>query len=92
MVQTSESESRKLLGALRDAMAEDSAGQARLDKIVQLTASSMRSQVCSVYLFRDQDTLELCATEGLNAAAVSPDPHAYRRRAGGSCGPLQSGH
>ena len=42
MVQTSESESRKLLGALRDAMAEDSAGQARLDKIVQLTASSMR--------------------------------------------------
>ena len=78
MVQTSESESRKLLGALRDAMAEDSAGQARLDKIVQLTASSMRSQVCSVYLFRDQDTLELCATEGLNAAAV----HQTRMRIG----------
>ena len=48
MVQTSESESRKLLGALRDAMAEDSAGQARLDKIVQLIASSMRSEVCSI--------------------------------------------
>ena len=78
MVQTSESESRKLLGALRDAMAEDSAGQARLDKIVQLTASSMRSQVCSIYLFRDQDTLELCATEGLNAAAV----HQTRMRIG----------
>src|SRR5210317_1762830 len=59
-------------------MAEDSAGQARLDKIVQLTASSMRSQVCSIYLFRDQDTLELCATEGLNAAAV----HQTRMRIG----------
>ncbi|MDG0984906.1 MAG: phosphoenolpyruvate-utilizing N-terminal domain-containing protein, partial [Planktomarina sp.] len=78
MVQTSESESRKLLGALRDAMAEDSAGQARLDKIVQLIASSMRSQVCSIYLFRDQETLELCATEGLKAAAV----HQTRMRIG----------
>ena len=78
MVQTSESESRKLLGALRDAMAEDSAGQARLDKIVQLTAGSMRSQVCSIYLFRDSETLELCATEGLNAAAV----HQTRMRIG----------
>ena len=78
MAQTSESESRKLLGALRDAMAEDSAGQARLDKIVQLTAGSMRSQVCSIYLFRDSETLELCATEGLNAAAV----HQTRMRVG----------
>ena len=88
MVQTSESESRKLLGALRDAMAEDSAGQARLDKIVQLTAGSMRSQVCSIYLFRDSETLELCATEGLNAAAV----HQTRMRIGeGLVGPLHSG-
>jgi len=78
MAQTSESESRKLLGALRDAMAEDSAGQARLDKIVQLTAGSMRSQVCSIYLFRDSETLELCATEGLNAEAV----HQTRMRIG----------
>ena len=38
----------------------------------------MRSQVCSIYLFRDQDTLELCATEGLNAAAV----HQTRMRIG----------
>ena len=70
MVQASESESRKLLVALRDAMAEDSAGQARLDKIVQLTAHSMGSEVCSIYLFRDSETLELCATQGLNAVAV----------------------
>ncbi|MEM8949537.1 MAG: phosphoenolpyruvate--protein phosphotransferase [Pseudomonadota bacterium] len=35
-----------------------------------LIASSMGCEVCSIYLFRDQDTLELCATEGLNPAAV----------------------
>ena len=78
MVQASESESRKLLVALRDAMAEDSAGQARLNKIVQLTAHSMGSEVCSIYLFRDTETLELCATEGLNATAV----HQTRLRRG----------
>ncbi|MCX8226105.1 MAG: phosphoenolpyruvate--protein phosphotransferase [Sulfitobacter sp.] len=65
-----ETESRKLLGRLRDAMAGDDAGQARLDKITHLIATSMGCEVCSIYLFRDQDTLELCATEGLKADAV----------------------
>jgi len=73
-----ETESRKLLGRLRDAMAEDSAGQARLDKIVGLIASSMQTEVCSIYLFRDEDTLELCATEGLAPEAV----HQTRLRLG----------
>ena len=70
MAQRSESESRKLLGRLRDTMAEDAAGQARLDKITHLIADSMKTEVCSIYLFRDPKTLELCATEGLNAEAV----------------------
>ncbi len=70
MSEPRESESRKLLGHLRAALAEDIAGQARLDRITQLIASSMGTEVCSVYLFRDRDTLELCATEGLNPAAV----------------------
>ena len=65
-----ESESRKLLGRLRNALAESSEGQARLDKVVELIASSMRTEVCSIYLFRDAETLELCATEGLEAEAV----------------------
>ena len=30
----------------------------------------MGTEVCSIYLFRDTDTLELCATEGLNRDAV----------------------
>ncbi|MFU8881560.1 MAG: phosphoenolpyruvate--protein phosphotransferase [Rhodobacterales bacterium] len=70
MPEQTESESRKLLRRLRDAMAEDSAGQARLDKITYLTADSMGSEVCSIYLFRDDKTLELCASEGLNPEAV----------------------
>ncbi|CUH75785.1 phosphoenolpyruvate--protein phosphotransferase [Tropicibacter naphthalenivorans] len=65
-----ESESRKLLGRLRDLMAEEAEGQERLDKITHLTADSMGTEVCSIYLFRDNDTLELCATQGLNAEAV----------------------
>ncbi|CUJ16453.1 phosphoenolpyruvate--protein phosphotransferase [Cognatishimia activa] len=73
-----ESESRKLLLRLREAMAEDSAGQARLDKITGLIASSMGTEVCSIYLFRDEETLELCATEGLNPDSV----HQTRLRIG----------
>ncbi|MGJ8616140.1 MAG: phosphoenolpyruvate--protein phosphotransferase [Sulfitobacter sp.] len=70
MAERFETESRKLLGRLRDAMASDDAGQERLDKITHLIATSMGCEVCSIYLFRDQDTLELCATEGLNKASV----------------------
>lgn len=65
-----ETESRKLLGRLRDLMAGDDPGQERLDKITTLVAGSMGCEVCSIYLFRDEETLELCATEGLNAQAV----------------------
>ena len=78
MVDSTESESRKLLGRLRDAMAGDDPGQARLDKITNLIAGSIGVEVCSVYLFRDEDTLELCATQGLNPDAV----HKTRMRLG----------
>lgn len=78
MPENSESESRKLLRRLRDTMAEESAGQERLDKITHLIADSMGTEVCSIYLFRDDETLELCATEGLKAAAV----HQTRMRLG----------
>jgi phosphotransferase system enzyme I (PtsP) len=73
-----ESESRKLLGRLRDTLAMEGAGQARLDRITHLIADSMGTQVCSIYLFRDGETLELCATEGLNPEAV----HKTRMRVG----------
>ncbi len=73
-----ESDSRKLLGRLRDIMAEEAKGQERLDKITHLIADSMGTEVCSIYLFRDEDTLELCATEGLNRESV----HQTRMRLG----------
>ncbi|WP_299502707.1 phosphoenolpyruvate--protein phosphotransferase [uncultured Roseobacter sp.] len=70
MAERLETGSRKLLGRLRDAMAGDVEGQARLNRITNLIADSMGCEVCSIYLFRDEDTLELCATEGLNQDAV----------------------
>ncbi|GGO56342.1 phosphotransferase system, enzyme I, PtsP [Roseovarius pacificus] len=70
MTQDFETDSRQMLGRLRAVMAEDAAGQQRLDKITTLIAEEMRTEVCSIYLFRDEDTLELCATEGLNPGAV----------------------
>ena len=78
MQERTESESRKLLGRLRDTMADEAAGQERLDKITHLIADSMGTEVCSIYLFRDDETLELCATEGLNPQAV----HQTRMRLG----------
>ena len=78
MAEQTDSESRKLLRRLRDTLAEDTAGQARLDHIVELIASSMQTEVCSIYLFRDTETLELCATEGLNPDSV----HQTRMRLG----------
>ena len=78
MPERSESESRKLLRRLRDTLAEPGAGQARLNRITHIIADSMRTEVCSIYLFRDPETLELCATEGLNPASV----HQTRLRLG----------
>ena len=59
MAQSTDSDSRKLLGRLRDTLADDSAGQTRLDRITHLIADSMQTEVCSIYLFRDTETLEL---------------------------------
>ena len=70
MPERSESESRKLLRRLRDTLATTGGGQDRLDRITSLIADSMGTEVCSIYLFRDPETLELCATEGLNPEAV----------------------
>lgn len=66
----SDSDSRKLLRRLRDVLGHQAKGQDRLDQITHLIADSIGTQVCSIYLFRDAETLELCATEGLKAGAV----------------------
>ena len=73
-----DSDSRKLLRRLRDTLAEEGEGQERLDHITHLIADSMGTDVCSIYLMRDAETLELCATEGLKPESV----HQTRLRVG----------
>ncbi|MDU8928753.1 phosphoenolpyruvate--protein phosphotransferase [Alisedimentitalea sp. MJ-SS2] len=68
--ETHKTNSRQLLGRLRSVMAEEGEGQERLDQITHLIAEETHCEVCSVYLFRDEETLELCATEGLNPDSV----------------------
>jgi len=70
--------SRALLRVLRTVMAGAGDGQQRLDKVVRLVANNMVAEVCSIYLKRDERTLELCATEGLRQDAV----HSARLRVG----------
>jgi phosphotransferase system enzyme I (PtsP) len=78
MSETLKTDSRQMLRRLRAVMAEDAGGQTRLDQITRLIAEEMHTEVCSIYLFRDEDTLELCATEGLKSEAV----HQTRMRLG----------
>lgn len=78
MAERKESESRKLLRRLRDTLAAPGSGQSRLDSITRQIADSMGTQMCSIYLFRDHQTLELCATEGLRPESV----HQTRLRLG----------
>lgn len=61
---------RVLLRRLREVMAEPETAQKRLDKIAVLIASNMVAEVCSIYLLRRDNVLELYATEGLNPTAV----------------------
>ncbi|WP_439814288.1 phosphoenolpyruvate--protein phosphotransferase [Zavarzinia sp. CC-PAN008] len=61
---------RVLLRRLRDVMAGPESPQARLDKTVRLIAANMVAEVCSIYLLRAGNVLELFATEGLNPEAV----------------------
>jgi phosphotransferase system enzyme I (PtsP) len=70
--------SRRLLRRLRDIMAGSGSAQERLDKIVGLIAADMVAEVCSAYIMRAGEVLELFATEGLRREAV----HRTRLRVG----------
>jgi phosphotransferase system, enzyme I, PtsP len=61
---------RVLLKRLREVMAEPLGAQDRLDKIVRHIAANMVAEVCSVYVLRADNVLELFATQGLNPGAV----------------------
>jgi phosphotransferase system enzyme I (PtsP) len=59
-----------LLRKLREVMADPIGAQQRLDKVVTLIAANMVAEVCSVYVLRSDNVLELYATEGLKPGSV----------------------
>jgi phosphotransferase system, enzyme I, PtsP len=69
---------RRLLRRLRDIMAGSGNPQERLDRIVRIVAAEMVAEVCSAYVMRAGEVLELFATEGLRPEAV----HRTRLRVG----------
>ena len=70
--------SRRLLRELRDLMKTESTTQERLDQVVSMIASDMVTEVCSLYLMRAGEVLELYASKGLKPEAV----HRTRLRLG----------
>ncbi|KAA5606451.1 phosphoenolpyruvate--protein phosphotransferase [Roseospira marina] len=66
----SDATGRRLLGRLREYMAGGGTVQERLDRTVRLIAEELRSDVCSCYVMRAGEVLELFATEGLSQTAV----------------------
>ncbi|MBK5926873.1 GAF domain-containing protein, partial [Rhodobaculum claviforme] len=70
--------SRRLLRVLRDIMKGGGTAQERLDQVVRLIAQDMVAEVCSVYVMRAGEVLELFGTEGLKPEAV----HTTRLRNG----------
>jgi phosphotransferase system enzyme I (PtsP) len=68
---------REILIGLHEIMAKRGSAQAKLDRVVDLIAQATASDVCSIYLLRD-NVLELFATHGLRKEAV----HVTRLRMG----------
>ncbi len=66
---TAAASAREILTGLHDVMASRGSAQSKLDKVVDLIAETMESEVCSIYLLRD-NKLELFATHGLRKEAV----------------------
>ncbi len=69
---------RILFRQIRQVMAGAGEAELRLQKIVRLIASNMIAEVCSCYLMRAGEMLELFATEGLKQEAI----HNTRLRVG----------
>ena len=67
-----------LLKRLRDTMARGGTPEETLAEVVRLVANEMIAEVCSIYLLRAGEVLELFATQGLNPDAV----HRTRLRVG----------
>ena len=55
---------------MHDAVAQEGSAQTRLDELTKAIASHVVADVCSIYLRRPDDELELYSTVGLNREAV----------------------
>ncbi|MEO6360506.1 MAG: phosphoenolpyruvate--protein phosphotransferase [Sphingomicrobium sp.] len=66
---TAAASAREIMTGLHEIMAKRGSAQAKLDRVVDLIADAMKSEVCSIYLLRD-NSLELSATHGLRKEAV----------------------
>jgi phosphotransferase system enzyme I (PtsP) len=55
-----------MLRRLRDVMAQTATDQERRDQIVRGIRADMVTEVCSIYVRRANNVLELCATQDLN--------------------------
>ncbi len=69
MATTAAASAREILTGLHEVMAGRGSAQSKLDKVVDLIADKLESEVCSIYLLRD-NKLELFATHGLRKQAV----------------------
>ena len=61
---------RRLLARIRDVMAREGTSEDRLSSVVSAIARDLAAEVCSLYIRREGDVLELFATEGLRPEAV----------------------
>ncbi len=61
---------RRLLKRMRELMARQENAQARLDHLTAMIAQEAGWDVCSIYLARQSNALELCATFGLKPESV----------------------
>ena len=59
-----------LLRLMHDAVATEASAQERLDHLTRVIAAHVVADVCSIYLRRSDDRLELYSTEGLKRDAV----------------------
>lgn len=69
-IKTTEISPLIVLRKIRDVMASPQSAQLRLDALVRVIAEELRADVCSVYLLRAGDVLELFASQGLKQASV----------------------
>ena len=71
---------RTALRRLRQVMAGTGSAQDRLNEIVKIVAAEMAAEVCSIYVQRAGDILELFATQGLNPDSVHRPAELFRQQ------------